>query len=105
MATSISVPIRGVDGGILVEKSNSWFSWSNSKPPRVVIGPRAVIGGSMVFQREVELHVSESEYIKAQFARIGLQARQRQRLVPDRADGGNHRRRSVDRRCGDRSAA
>ena len=49
-----------VDGGILVEKSNSWFSWSNSKPPRVVIGPRAVIGGSMVFQREVELHVSES---------------------------------------------
>ena len=28
--------------------------------PRVVIGPRAVIGGSMVFQREVELHVSES---------------------------------------------
>lgn len=49
-----------VDGGILVEKSNSWFSWSNSKPPRVVIGPRAVIGGPMVFEREVDLHVSDS---------------------------------------------
>jgi DUF4097 and DUF4098 domain-containing protein YvlB len=52
-----------IDGGILVEKSNSWFSFGASKPPRVVIGPRAVVQGKLVFEREVELHVSDSARI------------------------------------------
>ena len=52
-----------VDRGILIEKSNSWFMFGNSKPPRVVIGPRAVVGGSLVFEREVELHVSDSAQV------------------------------------------
>ena len=47
-----------VDGGILVDKPG-WFS-GNSKTPRVVIGPRAVIGGTLEFRREVELFVSDS---------------------------------------------
>lgn len=49
-----------IDGGILVEKSNSWFNFGNNTPPRVVIGPRAVVKGSLVFEREVELFISES---------------------------------------------
>ena len=47
-----------VDGGILVDKPG-WFS-GNSKTPRVVIGPRAVIGGTLEFRRDVELFVSDT---------------------------------------------
>ena len=49
-----------IDGGILVEKSNSWFNFGTSTPPRVVIGPRVVVKGSLVFEREVELFVSDT---------------------------------------------
>lgn len=49
-----------VDHGILVEKSNSWFNFGSNQPPRVVIGPRAVVEGTLVFEREVELYVSDS---------------------------------------------
>jgi hypothetical protein len=51
-----------VAGGILVEKpSVGWFNWvSESKPPRIEIGPRAVVEGDMVFKREVELYVHET---------------------------------------------
>lgn len=52
-----------VDGGILVEKSNNWFNFGSSKPPRVVIGPRAVVKGALEFEREVELLVSDSASI------------------------------------------
>jgi len=52
-----------VDKGIRVEKSSSWFNWGNDKPVRVVIGPRAVVNGSLVFEREVELRVSDSAQI------------------------------------------
>jgi DUF4097 and DUF4098 domain-containing protein YvlB len=52
-----------IDGGILVEQSNSWFSFGTSKPPRVVIGPRAIVQGRLVFEREVELFVSDSARI------------------------------------------
>ncbi|MEO8671797.1 MAG: hypothetical protein ABI411_10820 [Tahibacter sp.] len=51
-----------VDGGILVEKPSGW-SWGKQKTPRVVIGPHAVVNGSLVFQREVELLVSDSASI------------------------------------------
>ena len=54
-----------VDKGIHVEKSNSWFDWGNDsdKPLRVVIGPRAVVTGRLLFERTVELHVSDSAQI------------------------------------------
>jgi hypothetical protein len=48
-----------VDGGILVERP-SGFSWGRNKNPRIVIGPNAVIGGSLVFKRDVDLYVSKS---------------------------------------------
>lgn len=52
-----------VDKGIHVEKSNSWFSWGEEKPVHVVIGPRAVVKGTLVFEREVELLVSDSAQV------------------------------------------
>ena len=52
-----------VDHGILVEKSNSWFNFGSNQPPRVVIGPRAVVQGTLVFEREVELYVSDTARI------------------------------------------
>ena len=49
-----------VRGGIIIEKpSGNWFS-SNSRPPRVVIGPNATVEGTLDFQREVELFVHET---------------------------------------------
>jgi DUF4097 and DUF4098 domain-containing protein YvlB len=49
-----------VEGGILVEKPNqSWFNKSNHRPPRIVIGPGAVVEGKLRFEREVELLVSD----------------------------------------------
>jgi hypothetical protein len=48
-----------IEGGILMEKpSFGWFSWKG-KPPRVVIGPGAVVQGTLKFEREVTLYVSE----------------------------------------------
>jgi hypothetical protein len=48
-----------VEGGILVEKpSLSWFSWKG-KPPRIVVGPGAVVQGALKFEREVQLYVSD----------------------------------------------
>ncbi len=52
-----------VDRGIHVEKSNSWFNWGEDKPVHVVIGPRAVVKGMLVFERDVELLVSDSAQI------------------------------------------
>lgn len=49
-----------VRGGILVEKpQGGWFNFSNNPPkvPRVVIGPNAVVEGTLDFEREVELFV------------------------------------------------
>jgi DUF4097 and DUF4098 domain-containing protein YvlB len=51
-----------IEGGILVEEANGgWFNWSSSHPrkPRIVIGPGAVVQGSLRFEREVELYVSD----------------------------------------------
>lgn len=47
-----------VEGGIHVEKSNSWFSIETRKP-RIVIGPGAVVQGELRFDREVQLYVSD----------------------------------------------
>ncbi len=58
-----------VEGGILVEKSGSWFglSW-NSQPrklPRIVIGPGAVVQGDLRFERDVQLYVSDKATVGA----------------------------------------
>lgn len=53
-----------VEGGILVDRSNSWFNWSSRKP-RIVIGPHAVVQGALEFRREVDLFVSDSATIGA----------------------------------------
>jgi DUF4097 and DUF4098 domain-containing protein YvlB len=51
-----------VEGGILVQKSGSWFGFGwNSHPrmPRIFIGPGAVVQGDLRFEREVQLYVSD----------------------------------------------
>ena len=51
-----------VEGGILVDKPGGWFNWS-SHDPLVVIGPRAVVQGTLEFKRAVLLKVSDSAQI------------------------------------------
>ena len=52
-----------VKGGIKVEKpNNNWFGIhvGKPKPPRIIIGPDAVVDGPLVFEREVKLYVHAS---------------------------------------------
>lgn len=51
-----------VEGGILIKKPSGW-SWGTQRNPRVVIGPRATVQGTLEFEREVELFVSDSATI------------------------------------------
>ena len=51
-----------VEGGILVDKPGGWFNW-HSHTPLVVIGPHAVVQGTLEFRREVVLKVSDSAQI------------------------------------------
>lgn len=53
-----------IEGGILVDKPSGWFS-NTGRPPRVVIGPHAVVQGTLEFRREVILQVSDSAQIGA----------------------------------------
>ncbi|TPG45845.1 hypothetical protein EAH75_17345 [Rhodanobacter glycinis] len=53
-----------VEGGILIDKPHGWFS-GNSRTPVVVIGPHAVVQGTLEFRREVVLKVSDSAQIGA----------------------------------------
>jgi hypothetical protein len=48
-----------VEGGIIVDKPHGW-SWGKPRNPRIVIGPRAVVQGTLDFRREVDLYVSDS---------------------------------------------
>lgn len=48
-----------VQGGILVERPTG-ISWGKQRTPRVVIGPNAVVNGSLRFERKVELFVHPS---------------------------------------------
>lgn len=48
-----------VEGGVLVEKPHG-FSWGNNKNPRIVIGPHAVVDGTLEFRRDVDLYVSDT---------------------------------------------
>ena len=51
-----------VEGGILVDKPSGWFNW-NARPPVIVIGPHAVVLGTLEFRRDVVLKVSDSAQI------------------------------------------
>jgi hypothetical protein len=49
-----------VRGGIKVEKPNNSFMgirFGKSTPPRIIIGPNAVVDGPLVFEREVKLYI------------------------------------------------
>jgi hypothetical protein len=48
-----------IEGGILVDKQHGW-SMGKARTPRIVIGPHAVVTGTLEFRREVELLVSDS---------------------------------------------
>jgi cytoskeletal protein CcmA (bactofilin family) len=53
-----------VNGNIIVEKPSSWsFGKSNSKKPRIVIGPGASVKGMIKIERKVDLFVSETAKI------------------------------------------
>ncbi|HSY07776.1 MAG TPA: hypothetical protein VK820_04475 [Steroidobacteraceae bacterium] len=56
-----------VDGGILVQREGTnffwFFHWGSSDTPRIVIGPGAVVQGSLRFERPVHLFVSDSATI------------------------------------------
>ncbi|GAA0710482.1 hypothetical protein [Dokdonella soli] len=51
-----------VEGGIIIDKPHGW-SWGKARNPRVVIGPRAVVTGTLEFRRDVDLFVSDSAKI------------------------------------------
>ena len=53
-----------VEGGILVDKPRG-MSWGKKRIPRIVIGPNAVVNGTLRFEREVELFVHPSAKIGA----------------------------------------
>jgi len=57
-------PNAHVDGGIHVEKNNSWFHLG-SDIPKVVIAPGSVVKGTLRFDREVHLYVSDHATIGA----------------------------------------
>ncbi len=48
-----------VDSGIVVWKSGSSFGLDKSTPPRVVIGRDVTVNGTLEFNREVRLYVSD----------------------------------------------
>lgn len=52
-----------VEGGITVEEDHSWFHFGTTRKPRIVIGPHAVVQGTLEFKREVRLYVSDSATI------------------------------------------
>lgn len=49
-----------VKGGLKVSKSTGMFNLDGKKPPRIIIGPNAVVEGPLVFEREVTLYVHRS---------------------------------------------
>jgi cytoskeletal protein CcmA (bactofilin family) len=53
-----------VRGGILVEKrAGSSLSNQNNHKPRITIGPEAVVEGTLEFEREVDLYISDTAKI------------------------------------------
>ena len=55
-----------VEGGILVHRRNDGFfsfGWSSHHTPRVVIGPGATVDGTLRFEQQVHLYVSDKATI------------------------------------------
>jgi len=52
-----------VEGGIFVDEDHSWFHFGPVRKPRIVIGPHAVVQGTLTFKRAVQLYVSDSATI------------------------------------------
>src|SRR5690348_18236684 len=53
-----------VDGGILVHKpDNGWFHFGIDREPVVTIGPGATVNGTLKFEREVKLYVSDKAHV------------------------------------------
>lgn len=54
-------PDAHVDGGILVRKNHSDSDDSDTRkePPRIIVGPGTVVKGTLRFEREVKLYVSD----------------------------------------------
>ncbi len=52
-----------VDGGIRVKKPSFSLSLTPGRKPRVIVGPNAVVNGSLVFDRDVTLYVHRSARI------------------------------------------
>lgn len=53
-----------VDGGILVHKPDyGWFHFGVERVPVVTIGPGATVNGTMKFEREVKLYVSDRAHV------------------------------------------
>ena len=53
-----------VDGGILVHKpDNGWFHFGIERVPVVTIGPGATVNGTLKFEREVKLYVSDKAHV------------------------------------------
>lgn len=52
-----------VHGGIKIEKNDNGSSMNWGRPPRIVIGPNAVVEGALVFERPVVLHVHKTAKI------------------------------------------
>lgn len=48
-----------IEGGLVVDKPHGW-SWGKSRNPRIVIGPHAIVDGTLEFRRDVDLFVSDS---------------------------------------------
>src|SRR6185437_9074404 len=53
-----------VDGGLVVHKPDSgWFHFGTEHIPQVVIGPGATVNGTLKFEREVKLYVSDRAHV------------------------------------------
>lgn len=54
-----------VDGGLVVHKPDNggWFHFGIERTPRVVIGPGATVNGTLKFEREVKLYVSDHAHV------------------------------------------
>lgn len=48
-----------VEGGILMKKPHGVYTFDGSRPPRIVIGRDVTVNGTLRFEREVRLYVSD----------------------------------------------
>lgn len=54
-----------VDGGLLMRKpdTSGWFHFGSDRIPVVTIGPGATVNGTLKFEREVKLYVSDKAHV------------------------------------------